>query len=412
MKKYVLTAFSFFLSLVLNIVSAQNLDYFLQKGLEKSPALKELSNQIRASRIDSIITRSEYLPQVNFNASMMYAPIIDGYGYSEPITNGQTLTGTLNVSQQIFNKKTRQNNLDKYGIENRSLVNTQSITRQELQKAITSIYLAAYSAWLDKDYQEKMLKTMTDEGKILQQWVEKGVYRQTDYLSFKIEISATERQIKNLDIEYRKELSNLKLLCGITDTASVTLTLPKLTEVKARPVESSPLYHRFVIDSLRIQNEKIGIEQKYKPAVNWFSDAGLVNNEPGYIYQNFGISFGLGLTLPVYDGQQKKLNFDKLKTSEETRKSYQDFFLAQYNIQIRQLQSELNDVRQLTLETENQIRMMEDLISQDKSLLNSGNLQITDYILAIKNLIETRHNYTLNLIREQYLINEINFWKQ
>ena len=146
--------------------------------------------------------------------------------------------------------------------------------------------------------------------------------------------------------------------------------------------------------------------------VNWFSDGGLINNQPSYIYQNFGISFGMSLSLPVYDGNQRKLNYSKLRVQEETRKNYQDFFRTQYIMQLNQLKDELDNVRLLAIDNDKQIEVVKMLVAQERAELNSGTLTITDYILALKNLIEAMHEGIQYQIRAQYILNEINFWKQ
>ena len=71
--------FQFFLLLLffnLNAFSQDHsLEYYISRGVENNPGLKDLSNQIRSNQYDSLITRASYLPQVNFNAYMMYAPV-------------------------------------------------------------------------------------------------------------------------------------------------------------------------------------------------------------------------------------------------------------------------------------------------------------------------------------------------
>ena len=389
-----------------------SIQYYIRQGLANNPVLKDLSNQIRSNQYDSLITRATYLPQVNFNGLMMYAPVINGWGYSDVITNGQQLSGTLNVNQQIFNNKTREVNYQKIGLENRSLENSRNLSINELKKAITAQYLSAYSALQEAQFQQEILSTLKDEEKVLKIWVQKGTYRQTDYLSVKVEIIQLERNIRNLDLQYRKEFFNLNVICGLSDTALIKLSLPSIEEILKQSPENSPFFRKFVIDSLKIQTEKLLIDRKYKPTVNWFSDGGLINNEPAYLYQNFGISFGMSLSLPVYDGNQRKLNYSKLRVQEETRKNYQDFFRTQYIMQLKQLKDELDNVRLLAIDNDKQIEVVKMLVAQERAELNSGTLTITDYILALKNLIEAMHEGIQYQIRAQYILNEINFWKQ
>jgi len=389
-----------------------SLDYYIGIGVQNNPALKDISNQIRSNQYDSLITRASYLPQVNFNAMLMYAPVVNGWGYSDVITNGQQLIGTLNVNQQIFNRKTRDINYQKYGIENRSLENSRTLGMNELKKAITAQYLTAYWAITEAEFQQQILSTLKEEEIVLKAWVQKGTYHQTDYLSVKVEIIQLERNIKNLLFQYRKEFSNLNLICGISDTTVYRLSIPSIEEILRPSAENSPLFRKFVIDSLRIQTEKLLIDRRYKPTVSWFSDGGIINNEPAYIYQNFGLSIGMSLNLPVYDGNQRKLNYSKLRVEEETRKNYRDFFSTQYSLQLKQLKDELENVRILAKDNEKQIEVVKMQIAQERAELNSGTQTITDYILALRNLINATHERVQYQVKAQYILNEINFWKQ
>ena len=389
-----------------------SLQYYISAGVANNPLLKDLSNQIKSNQYDSLITRASYLPQVNFNAMMMYAPVVNGWGYSDVITNGQQLAGTLNVNQQIFNKKTREINYQKIGLENLSLENSRDLNVNELKKAITAQYLSAYSALQESQYQLEILSTLKEEELVLKMWVQKGTYRQTDYLTVKVEIIQLERNIRNLELLYRKEFSNLNVICGLTDTAHIRLSLPSIEEILKQSPGNSLFFKKFAIDSLKIQTEKLLIDRKYKPVVNWFSDGGLINNEPAYLYQNFGISFGMSLSLPVYDGNQRKYNYSKLRIQEETRRNYRDFVRAQYDAQLKQLKEELDNVRLQAVDNDRQVEVVKMLVAQERAELNSGTLTITDYILALKNLIEALHEGVQYQIRAQYILNEINFWKQ
>ena len=388
------------------------LDDYLDRGVANSAVLKDLSNQIRSNQYDSLISRANFLPQVNFNGSLLYSPAINGWGYSDVITNGQILIGTVNVNQQIFNKKTREATNQKFGLETGNLVNTRSVSLNELKNAITAQYLAAGAALKERKFQEEILATLVSEAKVLKAWTEKGIYRQTDYLSLQVEISSLEQNVRDLDLQYRKEFWNLNLICGISDTVFYDLELPLIKDPLAQKVENSLFFKRLIIDSLLIRNEKLMIDSRYKPTVNWFVDGGIINNEPRLLYQNFGISGGLSMSLPVFDGNQRKINYDKIRMREETRKNYQENFLFRYHAQLQQLQAELEKLRLLVQESEKRVALVQELVAADKVMLSAGSLLISDYILAMKNLIEAKHAGLIYQIRMQFIINEINFRSQ
>jgi len=385
------------------------LSYFLNEGLSNSPVLKDLNNQAHSNSIDSLLVKAGYKPQVTFNTWMMYAPVINGYGYSDVITNGQNLSSTFNATQTIFNKKTINAQYSGFGIQNQSLLNLSKLTSNDLKKVITAQYLTAYSVLTDKQSTAELLTTTLGEDAILKELVNQGFYKQTDYLTFLIELQSLTLQIAGMEIQYKRELSALNNLCGIKDTTTYILLLPELA---GNPLGQSPvslLFMRYKIDSLRIQNQKYLIDRHYKPELKWFTDAGIVNNEPRYIYQNFGISLGLSLSLPVFDGNQRKLNYQKLKSSEDTRKNYEDSFRRQYDQQIRQLNGELRSTQQLIPQMMKQLDLFNELIHQDWMLVNQGTISITEYITALKNYIVSQKDLNQMKIKKLEIINEINY---
>jgi hypothetical protein len=74
----------------------------------------------------------------------------------------------------------------------------------------------------------------------------------------------------------------------------------------------------------------------------------------------------------------------------------------------------LNQKLKQTIETENQLQsqlqIADALIEADKKLLLSGDAQITDFVIAIGNVITINNSISQNKINKLQLINEINYW--
>ena len=389
----------------------KNLDYFIRQGLESSPVLKELELQVRANSVDSMLIKAVRLPQLSFNTFLSYAPVINGYGYSEPITNGGNFISTINLTQSLFNKKITDAKYDRIGIRNQSLASNITISENDLKKAITAQYLQAFSISNDIYFSKSIVERLEDEEAILRKLTEAGIYSQSDYLNFKVEVQGRRLILNELRIQYRKELSNLNYICGITDTSMYLLVLPDLNVNFPVPPETSVYFLPYRLDSLRINNERNLLDRSYKPAVSWFADAGLMNNDPGEIYKNFGASLGFSFSLPVYDGNQKKLNYEKLKFDEETRNNYKQFFAVQYNEQLRQLASELEQTREMIPQINQELELAKAVIQQSRELLNNGTIGVTDFLLALRNLISIQQYKNQYDIKELQIINEINYWR-
>lgn len=408
----ILLVVSFFLAFLFGKSQEQTLDYFLQQGIKNSPLIRDLNGQIRSNRIDSLLIKAMNKPRVEFRGYAFYAPVVNNIGYSEIITNIANLTTVMNVSQQLFNKKTVEVNLLKTGIQRQSLANTVRITENSLKKAVTFAYLDTWSTYSDISVNLELLSFAKEQEKILKSLTASGIYKQTDYLSFMIDLQGQELQVRELNLQFRKQISDLYILCGIRDTGAFSPVKPELGNPPPVKMEGLPLFMRFYLDSLRITNEKILIDRNYKPAVSWFSDAGLINNDPRVIYQNFGLSLGLNFTLPVYDGNQRKLNHQKLKSEEDIRAGYAEAFKREYNQQLQQLSDELDQTRALLPAFRSQARNAELLVNQEKELVSKGSGSITDYLIAVKNYLSVRKSLNQYEVRILQIRNEINYLKE
>jgi outer membrane protein TolC len=154
------------------------------------------------------------------------------------------------------------------------------------------------------------------------------------------------------------------------------------------------------------------IDRNYKPNVNWFADAGVVNNIPGEIRKNIGFSIGLNVSVPIYDGNQRKLNYEKLKIAENSRANYAGFFKQQLSQQLQQLYRELKMTEDIFPEIKKQLDLEESVVNQQKSLINSGNISITDYVTTLKNYITIKRSVNHYQLKISQIITEINYWNQ
>jgi outer membrane protein TolC len=127
-------------------------------------------------------------------------------------------------------------------------------------------------------------------------------------------------------------------------------------------------------------------------------------------YKNFGYSLGINLTVPIYDGHQKQLQFSKLDIQQRTLQKKQEFFDTQYRQQLQQLDQQLNNIESLNTNISKQIEYLETLIKVDGKLLETGDIRITDFILALNNYITAKNLVVQNQIARYLVIQQINYW--
>jgi outer membrane protein TolC len=240
-------------------------------------------------------------------------------------------------------------------------------------------------------------------------FVSQGLCKQTDFLSLQIETQSQEILVNQLSNQYEKDLRQLNQLCGINDSGIYEISFPEIALPGFPDINKSPLFLQYKIDSLRIENEKTAIDVKYLLKMNWFADAGFLSSTPWNFYTHFGYSAGVSLSIPIYDGHQKDREKQKLSIAENTRSAYKSNFKNQYDQQTQQYNDELKSLRSITSQLEKQLSSSQQLVNALRGQLETGIIQMTEYINAIKNLRNINKNLSDNHIRIQLVINELNY---
>ena len=390
----------------------KSLAYFIENGLENNPLLKDYRNQQKANLIDSLRILAGYQPQVNAISTNNYAPTIAGWGYDGAITNGTNFSQLMSISKRLVSKENLQNQQTAIQLLNESLQTTGKITEQDLKKSIIAQYITAYGDWLQLSYNKELLALLKKQQNLLKNLTEKTVYRQTDYLSFLVTMQQQEFLISQLMLQYQNDYASLNYLCAIKDTVTVALQKPTIELAVIPEAETTIFYQQYRTDSLRLKNANELIDFSHKPKVNLYGDGGYLSSFSPEAYKNFGISLGVNITLPIYDGKQKKMQHDKISIAEQSRQQYRDYFKKQYSQQIAQLFQQLHATQQLIIQTNQQLSYSATLIEANQKLIETGDARMADYILSINNYLTIKNNLTLNTITQLQLINQINYWSR
>lgn len=387
----------------------RNLDFYLNEGIQNSPLLNDYRNQAGAAVADSLLIKAAKKPFLEARSSLQYFPYSHNFGYDEVITDGGYYTAVVGVSQNILNRQETRNKINATQLQKQVANNSTKVTKNELVKSITDQYLAAWAGYTDLQFNRNFLQLMKNENKIVLNFVRSGVSNQTDYLALLVETQTQELLVSQLGAQYRNDLMLLNLLCGISDTTLYQLTKPELMQEGSSDITRLPSFIRYKIDSMQIQNESAAIDLRYKPKINWFADAGFLSSDPWNFYRHFGYSAGVSLSVPIYDGRQRNIEKQKLELSENSRQMYAENFRKQYYIQLKQYGDELSNLDSMSVKLEEQVKNAELLVNALRDQLEAGNVQMTEYINAIKNYKNINRNINLININKLQLINEMNF---
>jgi outer membrane protein TolC len=401
-----------FLFLVSGIcVNAQSLDFYIQKGLANSPLLKDFSNQLLSGKLDSLLIQASYKPQVNQVSQVLYAPAGNKIGYDEAITNGGNYSALINIVQPLFIRKKKDSQFSEVILANKTIEANVRITETELKQGITSQYLTTYADYAQIQFNESTLNLLKNEQTLLKSLADQGIYAQTDLMNLSISLTAQKIAIRQAFIQYRNSLAVLNFICGINDTSTVILNKPELIIRNPFNINNSPAMMKFKIDSLKNVNSKLIIDLNYRPKLSAFADAGFMAVLPQNIPHNFGTSFGVNFSLPVYDGKQRKLQVEKTSLAENSRLDYQTFYKSQYKQQINQLTEQLKLNDELILSIKNQLLEQEKLIALYKMEIEKGLVRFPDFLNIVNNYTQTKNSLTVSEMNRLQIINQMNYLK-
>jgi outer membrane protein TolC len=394
------------------LAQSRNIDYYLEQALSNSPLLKDYRNQVLTNQLDSQRIRATYKPQVTGTSNNMYAPVINGFGYDNAITNGGNLTAMVGVNQSLVSRKNINTQFETLRIQNQGLENTAQITEQDLKRTIITQYITVYGSLQQLNFTRETDELLKKEEIILRKLTENNVYRQTDYLTFLVTLKQQELAVRQLDIQYRNDNATLNYLSGIVDTATAPLLEPGISLNALPDPEHSVFFHKYTLDSLLLTNNRALVDFSYKPKVNLFADGGYNSSFIYQAYKNFGTSFGINITVPIYDGKQRKLQYSKLDIAERTRAGYKDFYKKQYYQQVAQLQQQLKGTEALIGDINQQIKYSEGLINANVKLLETGDAKIADLVIALNNYLAAKNLLIQNNVSRLQIINQINYWNR
>lgn len=388
----------------------KNLEYFIQQARQNNPLAKDYQSQILLLKIDSQLLKASLGTQLNFISSNSYAPVVAGWGYDEAITNIANVSALAQANRNFLTRTNISSHYKTIALQRRALLDTIALSHQDLVRTVTDQYITAYGDLLSLDFNKEVYELMQREEVALKKLAQASVYKQTDYLAFYVTMQQQELNYLQTEIQYNSDFLTLNYLSGLIDTTIERIEKPALADPSENSFFNSVFYTRFTTDSLRLANEKELIKYEYKPRIGVYTDAGYYSSLQHLPYKNFGFSAGVSLTVPIYNGHKRQMKESAIEIRERTRQYNRDFYINQYQMQVQQLKIQLKGIDQLVSKINKQIEYSHTLIIANGKLLETGDITMKDYVIAINNYLNARNMLTQNNIARLKILNQIAYW--
>ncbi|WP_177189701.1 TolC family protein [Hymenobacter actinosclerus] len=373
------------------------LEEFLTAAYQNSPLLGDLRGQVLQNRIDSLRRAAQNRPYVAGNAVAVYAPVSRRFGYDEAVSNGGNYGTVASVSQPLLNGNSLRNDYRLLENQGQTLRNNGRLSALDLRRTVTDQFLTAYAAGQQWAFGQDILAQLRRQDVLLRRLVNGGLYKQTQYLSYYLSVRTQEVTVQQNRLAYRRELGTLRYLCGLRDTVLRPLQTPAPPTHPALAGLGSITQRQYTLDSLNLGLQRQAIALSYRPRVQAVADIGLQSASLIAIQRHFGISGGLQLSVPIFDGHQRQLGYSRLEVAEQIRRGYRSFLTAQRQQLYDQLQNQLQATTQLLVSLQEQLRIANALVEASRQQLATGDLSILDYL----QLISSTRNFQFSLTQAE-----------
>jgi len=404
----------------------RDLNFYIEQAKKTSPLIKKNENDNRIITLNhQQIERVLKGPVISLESSLVLSPIIafdndfttfaiasDGshsyVGYDLSATNGGQYQALVSIVQPLLGDKYLKPYIEKAGVSLKQNKNEINMTSHEIEQLVGYQYFLCLKSKYQRNTGEINLKLVEDQLITLRKLVESAVYKQSDLMLLEIERQNILLANKAFDDNYKSNIYDLNLLCGVKDKGLVDIQDTELS-ISPNSNKESKFFESYRLDSLAIVADQSINDLKYKPQLNIFANAGY--NATGLLsLDHFGFSAGLSFGWTLYDGNQRKLEREKSKVYISTVQFEKEHFKTQREINIDKIVSQLKALAEQERMLDDQLKQYDKLYKAYADQLAHGLISVMDFKNLLKDITSKKQDFQLLKMDKQLLINSYNYW--
>ncbi len=412
-------------SIALN-AQIRDLDYYLEQAKINSPLINKSLNDNDIVSLDLKQVKSVlYKPEINMEGYVLFAPIVshdngsnqfewvskganDYTGYDLASTDGGQYQAGISIRQPLFNASVFQAYSNKASISQEINNNTIDLTEHELEQLVSYQYILCLKAKIQTQNILLLLNQIDEQSVVMQKLVENALYKQTDLMLLQIELRNYEAYYLNSQAEYKSNLYDLNLICGINDTTMVDIK-ENYFEFNPSIATRSKFLTAYKLDSLSLLADQFIFQQKYKPQLSWFTSAGL-----NAIYlpklDRLGFNTGITFSWTIYDGRQRNIEQQKTTVNLNTLEFEKQKFITETDIQKQKMINQIQSIEERKIVATEQINQYELLLNAYQEKLQVGEISVMDLKILFRDMSVKKQELLLLEMERQTLINSYNYW--
>jgi len=404
-----------------------SLSEIINSVISNYPTLKKAEKDIEMANAKIGLTKTAYLPDVNFATSYTrIGPVtsIAFMGKQLQLYPADMYNVTFSVNENIydFGKTTKNIALDEKNKEMVQLSVEQS--KQRLSMALMGNYYTISFLQEAIRIKNDQINTLDEHLHFVEKKAATGSATQYEILSTKVRISTIENQKTDLQTALQVQNSQLNSFLGKSSENPVILKNEVLVKQLIPSLDSlcnTAFANRNELKLAR-QKEEISksrlevIRVQNNPSLNAFASGGFKNGYLSDSYQDVGklnYAIGVGLKVPIFDANRSK--FTKIQANADLEGNQQETELLRRSITNEVVESRANAVAALKKVTQSELQLQQALQAYNLAEISykAGavtNLDLLDSYTAVSEsklaLFKTKVDYTVNFQRLKIALGE------
>lgn len=397
-----------------------SLTKILSSVIQNYPALKKADKQLVMADAKIGLTKTAYLPNVNFSASYnRIGPVttIPFGGKELQLYPPDMYNASVSVNQSIYDFGKTNKNLALDQSSKKLVELSVDQVKQQLSMAVVANFYTIN--FLEEAIQIKndQLKTLNEHLQFVQKKAATGSAIQYDIMTTKVRISSIENQKIDLETALQIQISQLNGLLGNPEDKPLLLK-KELLDKQVLPSVDSLCQVAFTNRDemkLALQKEQLAksklevIKVQNNPSLNFIASGGFKN---GYFNTNFGdtgkmnYAVGVGLNVPIFDANRSK--YAKIQAKADLESNQQDTELTRRSITNEVVESRATAEASLkkVIQSELQLKQATQAYTLADVNYKAGvitNLDLLDSFTALSEsklaLYKTKIDYSVSLLK-------------
>lgn len=406
----------------------RTLHYYIEKAKANSPLVKDYKNQ--ASMQDAELQRLKALythSRLEMNGDYLFVPIIskddgkttfkwnaqdgtDYYGYDLGESSGHLHAG-VTWTKPLLGVHAYKAAQQQAAINENIAKNNIRMEEHQLERAVTEQYLICLLDRIQVDYADSIATLLDKQTSIVKKLVRSGMAKQSDATLLLIEQAANDEARTTSQLSYHTHMMDMNILCGLNNEEEANVALADIMLTTTPGVYGlSQFTEQFKLDSLNAAASLHIFNQQYKPRLDLFANGGVQTSRLSRLGKHLGWSAGLTFSWVLSDGKQKRWKERQTQLQQMSTQTYKTHAEYQREMRISQCLAELAGFDERSRTLESQIKEYDDVLSYYEKEMQAGQVSALDYIVILKNKIQTERDYQLLQTNKQLVTAAYNYW--